>query len=255
MNDLKNFELESIENIRKLSEDPAVKRVSQEWIDRTGAYKYVYNWRWMGLPIIQLPNDIVAVQEIIWSVRPTVIIETGVARGGSIIFYASQLALLDLCESGQASLKSSARKCIGIDVDIREHNRKAIESHPLSPLVTLIQGSSTDASTLKTVQSMLKPDDTVMVILDSNHTHDHVMCELTGYAPLVSIGSYIVVHDTGIEYAPQEAFSNRAWGVGNNPMTAAAEFLTTSSGFVVDDLICGKIQITSSPNGYIKRIA
>ncbi|MDX2256960.1 MAG: CmcI family methyltransferase [Pseudanabaenaceae cyanobacterium bins.39] len=254
MSDLKNFELESIENIKKLSSDPEVKNVSQEWINKTGPHKYVYNWRWMGLPIIQLPADVVATQEIIWMVKPTVIIETGVARGGSLIFNASQLALLDLCENGKASIEESKRRCIGIDIDIRQHNRDAIVSHPLSPMIQLIEGSSISDQTLNKVKNLLHPEDKVLVILDSNHTHDHVKAELEQYSPLVSCGSYIIVHDTGIEYAVESLFHNRDWGIGNNPLTASKEFLLSNKNFQVDQIVSGKLQITSSPDGYLKRI-
>jgi cephalosporin hydroxylase len=254
MSDLKNFELESIENIKKLSSDPEVRNVSQEWINKTAPHKYVYNWRWMGLPIIQLSADIVVTQEIIWMVKPTVIIETGVARGGSLIFNASQLALLDLCENGGATIAESKRRCIGIDIDIRKHNRDSIISHPLSPMIQLIEGSSVSAQTLNAVSKFLQPEDKVLVILDSNHTHNHVKAELEQYSPLVSCGSYIIVHDTGIEYATEDLCHNREWGIGNNPLTASKEFLLSNKDFEVDQFVSGKLQITSSPDGYLKRV-
>jgi cephalosporin hydroxylase len=254
MSDLKNFELESIANIQSMDHDAEVKRISQEWIDKTGPYKYVYNWRWLGLPIIQLPADLVVSQEIIWSVQPTVIIETGVARGGSIIFYAAQLAMLDLCENGSTIITKSRRRCIGIDNEIREHNRKAIESHPLSPMIHLIERSSVDDATIDAVKKLIQPDDTVLVILDSNHTHEHVKAELDRYAPFVSPGSYMIVQDTGIEYAPEGLFENRDWGVGNNPLTAEKAFLESNSNFEIDRLLSGKLLITSSPDGYLRRI-
>ncbi len=253
MNDLKNFELESKVNIEKMAADKAVRDKSQEWIDKTGPYKYVYNWRWMGLPLIQLPADVVATQELIWTVKPTVIIETGIARGGSLIFNASQLALLDLCENGVANAKDSKRKCIGIDIDIRSHNREAIEAHPLASMIHLIEGPSTDDQVLEQINNIVKPDDRVMVILDSNHTHDHVFLELNKYSPLVSSESYLIVHDTGIEFTQNDAFPDRDWSIGNNPYTAVQSFIQENPDFAIDEVICGKLLITSSPSGYLKR--
>lgn len=255
MNDLEKFDLESSENIKRMSKDERLRHASQEWINLSSPHRYVYNWRWMGLPIIQLPADIVVTQELIWKVRPTVIIETGVARGGSIIFNASQLVLLDLCENGVVSTGSTKRRCIGIDIDIRAHNRHAIETHPLSNMVELIEGSSIDQATLDHVKSLIKPNDRVMIILDSHHTHQHVITELLQYAPLVSEGSYLIVHDTGIEFAKTDAFQDREWGVGNNPLTALNEFLSKNSNFQIDDNVCSKLLITSSPNGYLERLA
>lgn len=250
-----SFDLESERNISAMAADSAVTTVSQQWIDTTGPYRYVYNWKWMGLPIIQLPADIVATQEIIWSVKPTVIIETGVARGGSIVFNASQLAMLDLCEGTSVSLLDSGRRCIGIDIDIRAHNREALEAHPLAPLVTLFEGSSIDTGTVDFVRNLLEPDDRVMVILDSNHTHDHVLRELELYSGLVTPGSFLIVHDTGIENAPHDAFDNRDWGRGDNPLTAMYAFLQQNKDFEIADTICDKLLITSSPKGYLRRVS
>ena len=235
--------------------DPVINNLSQQWINASGLHKYVYNWRWMGLPIIQFPADIMALQEIIWMTKPTVIIETGVARGGSIIFNASQMAMLDLCEKGIVSLHNSPRRCIGIDIEIREHNRKAIKDHPLNEMIILVEGSSIDGKIIDKVKSFLVPGDNVMVILDSNHTHDHVARELDEYSQLVTVGSYIVVHDTGIEFSPQETIVNRDWGKGNNPLSAAREFLLSNKNFESDEMLSGKLQVTSSPHGYLKRIA
>jgi cephalosporin hydroxylase len=253
LSDLKNFDLESKKNIEKMATDKSVKNKSQEWIDKTGPYKYVYNWRWLGLPLIQLPADIVATQELIWTVKPTVIIETGIARGGSLIFNASQLALLDLCENGFVDAKDSKRKCIGIDIDIRSHNREAIEGHPLAAMIHLIEGPSTDDNVLEQINKLIKPDDRVMVVLDSNHTHDHVLLELNKYSPLVTAESYLIVHDTGIEFTQQDAFPDRDWGIGNNPYTAVQSFIKTNPHFVIDEVVCGKLLITSSPSGYLQR--
>lgn len=255
MSDQINYDHESLANIKRMSADAEVRRLSQEWIDKTGPYRYVYNWRWLGLPIIQLPADILATQEIIWSVKPTIIIETGIARGGSILFNASQLAMLDLSVNGSATLRDSKRRCIGVDIDIREHNREAIESHFLSPMISLIEGSSIEEKTIDLIKREVKPDDIVLVILDSNHSYDHVIVELEKYSNFVSLNSYIIAHDTGIEYAPPGLFQNRDWGVGNNSMTAVKEFLNANAAFKIDRNISGKLLITSSPDGYLKRVA
>jgi cephalosporin hydroxylase len=207
----------------------------------------------MGIPIIQFPADIVVTQEIIWKIKPTIIIETGVARGGSLIFNASQLALLDLCDNDQSTIDKNPRRCIGVDIEIRNHNRAAIEDHPLAKYITLIEGSSIDLVTLNQVKSMITPKDKVMVILDSNHTFQHVMEELNMYASLVSSESYLIVHDTGIENAPESLFKNREWGVGNNPLTAVKNFLDGNTNFLIDEIISDKLLITSSPKGYLKR--
>ena len=189
---------------------------------------------------------------IIWEVKPTVIIETGIARGGSLVFNASQLALLDLCSNGSVSVTQSKRRCIGIDIDIRSHNRSEIESHALAPMITLVKGSSVDGDVVRHVATMIKPEDRVLVILDSNHTCQHVKQELNYYSKLVSSGSYLIVHDTGIEFAPEEFFENRDWGKGNNPLTAVKEFLNENETFKIDRHITDKLLITSSPEGYKK---
>jgi len=253
LSDLMNFVHESQNNIKKMSSDDSVKSVSQAWINQTGLHRYVYNWRWMGLPIIQLPADIVATQEIIWEVKPTIIIETGVARGGSLIFNASQLALLDFCTNEKIPISQSKRRCIGIDIEIRSHNRNAIETHALAPMIRLVEGSSVDSDVVSRVSAMITPEDRVLVILDSNHTHDHVKKELDLYSKLVSSGSYLIVHDTGIEYAPEDLFKDRDWGVGNNPLTAVRQFLEDNEKFTVDKHVSGKLLITSSPDGYLRR--
>lgn len=253
MSDQRNFDLESLKNISAMANDEPIRKASQQWIDLTAPYRYVYNWKWMGLPIIQFPADLVATQEIIWSVRPTVIVETGVARGGSLVFNASQLALLDLLQDGSSSPARSARRCIGIDIDIRSHNREAIEMHPLAPMITLIEGSSVDEATFESVRRSIYPHDRVMVILDSDHSHEHVLRELELYSQLVSYESFLIVHDTGVEFAPESAFGNRDWGKGNNPLTALNVFLDASDDFAVEYTVCDKLLTTSSPRGYLRR--
>ena len=254
MNEQRKYQQESHECIVSLSEDKDVKSISQQWIDKTGKHRYVYNWHWLGLPIIQLPQDIVVSQELIWEIKPTLIVETGVARGGSLAFYASQLALLDLTENGNASTsEQSKRRCVGIDIDIRPHNRKAIEAHPLSNYIKLIQGSSISKEVLDNLKNEIRSDDVVLIILDSNHTYAHVKDELELYAPLVTKGSYLIVHDTGIEFAPKNSFLDRDWGKGNNPLTAVNEFLSHNEDYEIDKLKNDKLLITSSPDGYIKK--
>lgn len=255
MNDQAAFDHESRLNVEAMSKDTSLRELSQHWIDSTGPYKYVYNWKWLGLPIIQLPADIVVTQEIVWIVKPTVIIETGVARGGSVVFNASQLAILDLCEGKTSGLENSKRRVIGIDIEIRDHNRAALESHPLAPMVTLYEGSSTAEDTLSFVEELITPEDRVLVILDSNHTHNHVLNELEAYSKFVTRDSFLIAHDTSIEHGSPDNFTNREWGSGNNPWTAVNEFLAGTAEFVVDDFMNDKLMISSSPRGYLKRVS
>jgi cephalosporin hydroxylase len=202
--------------------------------------RYSYLWTWLGVPIIQIPADIVAVQEIIWSTRPTLIVETGVARGGSLILHASILELL------------GRGRVLGIDIDIRPHNRATIESHPLGHRVELLEGSSVDPDTIRRVAREAGQEERVMVVLDSNHTHDHVLAELTAYADLVTPGAYLVVADTIVEHIPV-GDRPRPWGPGNNPATALATFLARRDDFRPDGELNGKLLLTSSPGGYLVR--
>ncbi len=218
----------------------ALGQMNIDFMHKTLDCKYSYNFDWLGLPIIQLPQDIVALQEIIWSTKPDLIIETGVARGGSIIFHASMLRLL-----------GNNGRVVGIDIDIRPHNREAIEKHPLSGNVTLIQGSSIDNVIVNQVKSLIKPSDKVMVILDSNHTHEHVLAELSLYHELVSKGCYLVVLDTVIEDIDYE-YANRSWSKGNNPKTAVHEFIKKTDKFIIDTDIHNKLIFTVAPDGYLK---
>lgn len=210
--------------------------------------RYSYNFSWLSRPIIQYPQDIIALQEIIWRARPTLIIETGIAHGGSLILSASMLALLELSgliEKGQV---------LGIDIDIRDHNRTAIESHPLAKRITMIGGSSIDKTVVNQIRDIAGNHTTVMVILDSNHTHDHVLAELNAYAPLVSKNSYCVVFDTIIEDLPVDTYPDRPWGRGDNPKTAVWEYLKTHPEFQIDTAIQNKLLITVAPDGYLKRV-
>jgi len=222
--------------------------------------KYSYNFTWLSRPIIQYPQDIVAIQEIIWRVKPDLIIETGIAHGGSLILSATMLVLLDYCEASSEgknilNIKHSKRKVLGIDIEIRRHNKLAIESHPLSHMITMLEGSSIDSNIISQVTKIAKNYKKIMVCLDSNHTHDHVLAELEIYAPLVSKDSYCVVFDTIIENMPKDIFPDRPWGPGNNPKTALQKYLETHPEFAIDKDVTDKLLITASPNGYLKRIS
>jgi cephalosporin hydroxylase len=220
--------------------------------------KYSYNFSCLGRPIIQYPQDMVAVQELIWQIKPDLIIETGVAHGGSLILSASMLALLDMCEAIEMGTSinpmNSKRKVLGIDIDIRAHNRAAIEAHPMASRIQMIQGSSVAPDIVALVRSVAVNYSRVMVMLDSNHTHDHVLAELEAYAPLTSLNSYCCVFDTHVEDLPEEMFSDRPWGPGNNPKTAVWEYLKKQNCFEIDENIQQKLLITVAPDGYLKRV-
>lgn len=244
MNEIEKFKREVEENIRGLSEDADVQALSRIWMREITRHKYAYNFSWMGRPIIQTPQDMVAMQEIIWQVKPDLIIETGIAHGGSLIYYASLLEMM----GGDGYV-------LGIDVDIREHNRVEIEKHPMFKRIKMIQGSSVDASTAEAVRQHAKGKRSVLVVLDSNHTHEHVLKELKLYAPLVTKNNYLVVFDTLLEDMPDDLLKDRPWGKGNNPKTAVWEWLKTNPAFEIDKSIEHKLLITVAPDGYLKRIA
>lgn len=210
--------------------------------------KYSYNFSWLGRPIIQYPQDIVAMQELVWVVQPDLIIETGIAHGGSLIFFASLLELNASCGGPQDG------HVLGIDIDIRAHNRKAIEAHPLSRRITMIEGSSIAADVVAQVKLFARDKQRILVSLDSNHTHDHVLAELEAYAPLASVGSYCVVFDTVVEDTADQVPSDRPWGKGNNPKTAVWEYLKTHTEFEIDKRVDHKLLITVAPDGYLRRI-
>jgi len=247
------------ESISQMAADQDLSSDANRVFHRMCTYKYSYHFGWLDRPIIQFPQDIVAMQELIWSIKPDLIIETGIAHGGSLIFSASMLALLDICnavEKGdKLDPKLSRRKVLGIDIDIRSHNRIAIEAHPLASRIQMIQGSSIDPETIAQVKEVAQAFNRVLVCLDSNHTHEHVLAELDAYAPLVSSDSYCVVFDTIIEDLPAGFFPDRPWDRGNNPKTAVREYLRTHPEFVIDHSIPNKLLITVAPDGYLKRIA
>jgi cephalosporin hydroxylase len=245
-------------NTAALGDDEVLLEKSLDWINRSAVHKYTYHFSCLGRPIIQYPQDMIAIQEIIWEVKPDLIIETGIAHGGSLMLSASMLALLDLCEAIETGKtinpKYSKRKVLGIDIDIRAHNREAIEAHPLSSRIEMIQGSSIAPEVIEQVQQIAKGYERVLVCLDSNHTHDHVLAELEAYAPLTSVGSYCVVFDTIVEDMSADMFPDRPWGPGNNPKTAVWEYLSKHDGFKIDKDIHNKLMITVAPDGYLKRM-
>jgi cephalosporin hydroxylase len=235
-------------NIAGLGADDDLKNFSRAWQVEAAKHNYIYNFSWLGRPIIQLPQDVFAMQELIWSVQPDLIIETGIAHGGSLIFSASMLELNAVCGGPREA------QVLGIDIDVRAHNRAAIEAHPMFKRIRMIQGSSIDSEIIEQAQTLAAGKQRVMVCLDSNHTHDHVLAELQAYAPLTSVDSYCVVFDTAIEEVPAEMSADRPWGPGNNPKTAVHEFLKSTDSFVIDRDFPNKLLITVAPDGYLKRI-
>ena len=246
--DLAQFNKTKEENIAALGKDKELRKDTYQWVEKTSKYGYTYNFSWLGRPIIQFPQDIVAMQEIIWRVKPDLIIETGIAHGGSLILSASMLALLEM----SGVIKKG--KVLGIDIEIREHNRVEIERHPLSDKIEMIEGSSIDKSIIEQVHKFAVNYGNILVCLDSNHTHDHVLAELNAYAPLVSKGSYCVIFDTLIEDLPKDIFPGRQWSRGNNPKTAAREYLKSHPEFEIDKSIAHKLLITVAPDGYLKKV-
>jgi cephalosporin hydroxylase len=236
------------ESIERMASDTEFQAQAKSFLERTCEYRYSYNFTWLGRPIIQYPQDMMAMQELIWSVRPDLIVETGIAHGGSLIFYASMLELVASC-GGNANAR-----IVGIDIDIRAHNRLEIENHPLARRITMIEGSSIDPRIIEQVRSLAGDVGKVMVCLDSNHTHDHVLSELEAYAPLTSLSSYCVVFDTVVEDLPKGLFPDRPWGPGNNPKTAVREFLKSHSEFENDETVENKLLITVAAGGYLKRV-
>lgn len=222
--------------------DERLKKATAAFMNEIVKNSYAYNFSWLGRPVFQIPQDLFAMQEIIWTIKPDFIIETGIAHGGSLIFFASMLELI------------GKGKVIGIDVDIRQHNRAEIEKHLLYHRIVMIEGSSVSEEVVKQVKSITAGAKSIFVSLDSNHTHEHVLKELELYTPFVSVGSYCVVSDTGIEDLSKDMIKDRPWGPGNNPKTAVWEFLKTNDRFVIDKDIDTKLLITAAPDGYLKCI-
>jgi cephalosporin hydroxylase len=229
-----------------------LSEASREFFKATVDAKYAYCFDWFGRPIIQYPQDIVAFQELVSAVKPDLIIETGIAHGGSLVLSASILCLLDVMEG--LDPRQSPRKVVGVDIDIRPHNRKALDEHPLRFKMELIEGSSIDPAIIEQVRSHVRGGESLLVSLDSNHTHEHVLAELNAYADLVSVGSYCIVFDTVIEDLPAGSFPDRPWDVGSNPKTAVYEWLKTHPEFEIDKDIDNKLLISVAPDGYLKRV-
>lgn len=240
MSEIAKFFAEVARNVEGLKADPDLLPFSRMWLRAVGAHGYSYNFTWWGRPIIQLPQDILAMQELILRIQPDVIVETGVAHGGSLVFSASMLELL-----------GGDRTAIGIDIDIRSHNRAALEEHPMRRRMHLIEGSSIDPAVVTEVHRLVAGK-RALVFLDSNHTHEHVLAELRAYAPLVDEGSYVVVFDTLIEDLPESFSVGRPWGPGNNPKTAVLAYLRECDRFVVNEDIDAKLQLSVAPSGYLQ---
>ncbi len=232
---------------------------AQRFVAESILPQYSYNFQWLGRPIIQYPQDIVAMEEIIWQVRPDLIIEMGIAHGGSLIFSASMLALLDVCDAIEQKKSidpsKSSRKVLAVDIDIRAHNREAIEAHPMASRIQMTQGSSIAPDIVDQVKKIAADYRTVLVCLDSNHTHEHVLAELKAYGPLVTKGSYCVVFDTIVEDLPPELFPDRPWGPGDNPKTAVREFLNSHPEFQIDKSIDHKLLISVAPDGFLLKVS
>lgn len=251
------FALERRERLAAYGQDAEFQALSRQWLQQSMAKKYVYNHDWMGRPIIQYPQDMVGIQELVWRVRPDLIIETGIAHGGSLILSASLLALLDMSDAIEAGTtidpRRSARKVIGVDIDIRAHNRAAIEAHPMASRIEMFQGSSVAEETVAQVRAAAQGYGKVMVFLDSMHTHAHVLAELEAYAGLVTPGSYCVVFDTFVDDMPAKFFPDRPWDVGDNPKTAVRQWLPAHPEFQVDRDMERQLMVTVAPEGFLRR--
>lgn len=258
------------QNIADMAEDVDLKEMTALWLRQAIRHNYAQNFSWLGRPVIQVPQDIYALQELIWQVKPDLVLETGIAHGGSLVLSASLLALIDYCEAVEQGTvldpRRSRRKVVGVDIDIRPHNRAGIEAHPLNHLIRTIQGSSVDPEVVDQVKALCQGHRKILVCLDSNHTHDHVLAELEAYAPLTSSGSYCIVWDTGVEDLPEGFCKDRPWDKGNNPKTAVWEYLRRIQeegrlaadggklAFETDRDIENKLQITAAPEGFLKRV-
>ena len=255
---MNDFQKEVAERIAAVPTNQPLCDAAATFMQLSTPTQYSYNFSWQGRPIIQYPQDMVAMQELIWAVKPDLIIETGIAHGGSLIFSATMLALLDMVDAIESGAtiqpRVSKRKVLGIDIDIRAHNLAAIEAHPMASRIQMIQGSSVAPEIVEQVRAVAANYSRVMVCLDSNHTHEHVLAELHAYASLTSKDSYCVVFDTVVEDMPKEMFPNRPWGPGDNPKTAVWEYLKTHPEFEIDKSVQHKLLITVAPDGYLRRV-
>jgi cephalosporin hydroxylase len=251
------FRAEQKARIAAYPQDVQLGELSRAWVQASISKQYVYNFDWLGRPIIQYPQDMVAFQELIWKIKPDLIIETGIAHGGSLVLSASILALLDYEDAVESNTllnpAEPRRKVLGLDIDIRKHNRDAINAHPMHGRIDMIEGSSIDPDTIAKVHQYAEKFERVLVCLDSNHTHDHVMEELKAYAPLTSVGSYCVVFDTFVQDVASGTFADRPWDVGNNPKTAVWEYLKSNPNFEIDRSINDKLLISAAPDGFLRR--
>lgn len=269
MNPIQAFQREVAERIRSYGDERALREAAHAFMVASTLPKYSYNFAWLGRPVIQYPQDMVAVQEIVWRTRPDLIIETGIAHGGSLVMSASLLAMLDYCDAVEAGAtldpRRTNRRVLGVDIDIRAHNRAAIEAHPMAHRIDMVQGSSIASEIVQEVQNAARGFERVLVLLDSNHTHDHVLAELEAYAPLVTPGSYCCVFDSMVEDLPDALFADKAWGKGDNPKTAVHEYLRRLArqprhgadgkplDFEIDQAVHEKLLITVAPDGYLRR--
>jgi cephalosporin hydroxylase len=239
--DREQFDANNRARIVAMAGDSAFQTLTRDWFTASCRHQYSYHFTWLGLPVIQYPQDLIAMQEVIWRTRPELIVETGIARGGSLVFFASMLEMI-----------GSAGRVVGVDVDIRSDNRAAIESHPLAKRITMLAGSSIDAAIVEEIRAIARPIHSILVVLDSNHTHEHVLRELELYSPLVRKGGYLIVMDTVVEDLPAELFPDRPWGPGDSPRTAVHAFLKSNDRFQVDEEIENKLLLTVAPGGYLK---
>lgn len=242
-----DFKDEVKERLESNGLNQELKSAAHEFLKASIIPKYSYNFSWLGRPIIQYPEDIVAMQELVWEVKPDLIIETGIAHGGSLIFFSAMLELVKVCTGNEGEV-------LGIDIDIRAHNRKAIEEHPLSKRISMIEGSSIAPEIIAQVKAKAKGKERILISLDSNHTHDHVLAELEAYAHLTTVGSYCVVFDTMVEDMPREQTGDRPWGPGNNPKTAVRQWIKSHPEFKVDKSIDNKLLVSVAPEGFLKRV-
>ena len=257
MDQTQQFQQERKDAIDGYARDAAFETLSQDWLRESMGRRYVYNFDWLGRPIIQYPQDMVAVQELIWATRPDVVVETGIAHGGSLILSASILAMLDyadaVAEGTTLDPAHPRRRVVGIDIDIRGHNRSAIEAHPMASRITMIEGSAIAQDTVQKVRAAVGDAQRVMVCLDSMHTHDHVLEELRAYGPMVTSGCYLLVFDSLVEDLPPGFFADRPWDVGNNPKTAVHAWLPDNPAFEIDSAMATKLQVTVAPDGFLLR--
>ncbi len=258
MNAVEAFRLQRESEIAAQGEDAELKALSRKWFDTSCRHNYCYHFSWLGRPIIQYPQDIVEIQETLWRVKPDLVIECGIAHGGSLILTASILAMIDYCEAAETGVtldpKKKGSKVLGIDIDIRKHNRSAIETHPLRHKIEMIQGSSIDPDLVARVREIASGFKNVMVVLDSHHSHSHVLAELEAYADLTTIDSFCIVLDTAIEDMPPKMHDDRPWGPGDSPKTAVWKFLEDNTDFEIQHEIDNKLLLSAGPQGFLKRI-